>query len=45
MPSSLFLGGDCVTLFDGAGLAGIEFEPVEVIGSPRVTHTRYRVGR
>ena len=40
----VFLGGDCLPLFDGVGLEHVELEPVEVIGSRGVTHIRYRVG-
>lgn len=39
----IVLGG--VTLFDDAGLADIELEPVDLFGSPHVSHIRYSVVR
>lgn len=40
-----FLGGDCVPLFDGAAFDGVQLHPIDVVGSPSVTHIRYRVDR
>ena len=34
-----------VPLFEGAGLDGVVLDPIEVVGSPAVTHVRYRVRR
>jgi dihydrofolate reductase len=37
--------GDGKRLFDQAKAGPGEFEPVQVIGSPKVTHLRYRINR
>jgi hypothetical protein len=37
--------GDGVRLFDNLDGADPKLEPVEVIGSPTVTHPRYRVSK
>lgn len=35
--------GDGIRLFDRLGSEDLDLEPTRVIGSPRVTHVRYRV--
>jgi dihydrofolate reductase len=39
----LLLGGG-TRLFDGGAGAGLDLEPILVVGTPDVTHVRYRVG-
>jgi dihydrofolate reductase len=39
----VLLGGGARLFEDGAG-AGLELEPILVVGTPEVTHIRYRVG-
>lgn len=39
----VLVGG--VPLFEGTGLGGVALDPIEVVGSPVVTHIRYRVRR
>jgi dihydrofolate reductase len=36
--------GDGERLFDGGAGAGLDLEPILVVGTPEVTHVRYRVG-